>query len=162
TLVEERDRQLADAVGDDDLHHLALAVAHVDEVDLGDLRHDGDVLIDPQLAERREHAPLDVAPRVVAEQVAAGAELETLVERLRQPRHPPQGQRVHQLPEGRQGHPLTAEIRTARPPTAAIASVTVRASCADTRPDSHPPSTDPANRHAMSTTAWVRDQCGGP
>ena len=91
--VEERELQLARAVGDDDLEPLLRAAAvrsfprlagdgPADHAGRGDLGEHGDVVVLPQRVERGQLAPGVVAAGVVAQQVTDRAQAEDLLERV--------------------------------------------------------------------------------
>ncbi len=81
-LVEEDQREPAAAVGDHHLQPVALAAAERDQGDLVDPGQHSDVLVDLQLVQTGELAPLDVAARIVVQQVPDRAQLETVGEHL--------------------------------------------------------------------------------
>jgi hypothetical protein len=79
-LVEEGEGEKARAVGDAHLEDGAVARLHGALLDGAHLGHDGDVLPQGQLVERREFAAFDVATGVVAQQVADRDDAEGLRE----------------------------------------------------------------------------------
>ena len=87
-LVEEAQAQPTVAIRDDDLGQRPLTVTGlapgVDPagVDGDDLRLDRDVFVLPEIRQRCQDTPLDVAARVVAQQIATRAQTQRLLQRL--------------------------------------------------------------------------------
>src|SRR5580704_8715357 len=81
-IAEERQRQLAAAVGDDRLADAAAAIAHRPGGDGGDLSLDSYVFAVLEPEQVGQLTPLVVAPRVVAEQVAQGVNVQVVGEPL--------------------------------------------------------------------------------
>jgi hypothetical protein len=105
-LVEERERNEADAVGDRHLENRARARLHLAQRRLANLGHDGDVLVDRQAIQRRQLTPAGVAARVVREQVGDGHEPERLLDRRRRAAAEKPGELGVELGSARVGHPL--------------------------------------------------------
>lgn len=73
----------AAAVGEGDLQPLAPAVVEHHDPRVGDLGDDRHMLVERKLGERREAAPLLVAPRVVVQQITDRVQVEVFGHHLR-------------------------------------------------------------------------------
>ena len=82
-VSEEDQLEPAAAVGEGDLQPLAPAVVEHHDPRVGDLGDDRHMLVERKLGERREAAPLLVAPRVVVQQITDRVQVEVFGHHLR-------------------------------------------------------------------------------